>query len=92
VEDEEGEVVYVPVLGSAYTRRLSDYHRLDLRASRRWQLRSGALVFFADIQNLYDRENAAGFDYEIDEEAGTLDPNPEHWPGFLPSLGVTYEF
>ncbi len=92
VTDEEGEIVYVPVLGAPYSDRLPDYHRLDLRASRRWTLGSGLLVLFLDVQNVYDRENVAGFDFEIDEEAGTLDPNAEDWPGILPSLGVSYEF
>ncbi|MGH9464715.1 MAG: TonB-dependent receptor plug domain-containing protein, partial [Thermoanaerobaculia bacterium] len=92
VTDEDGEVEYVPVLGPSYSERLGDYHRLDLRASRRWRPRSGVLTLFLDVQNLYDRQNAAGFDYEIDEEAGTIDPDPEAWTGILPSLGVTYEF
>ncbi len=92
VVDEEGEITYVPVLGAPYSERLPDYHRLDLRASRRWERAHGTFVLYLDVQNVYDRQNAAGFDFEIDEEAGTVNPDPEHWPGFLPSLGVSYEF
>ncbi|MCH7664757.1 MAG: TonB-dependent receptor [Acidobacteria bacterium] len=96
-EDEEGEplepqIVFVPVLGEPFGARLSNYHRLDLRASRRWHRGSGLLTFFVDIQNLYDRKNLAGFDYEIDGEEGILIPNPERWGGFFPSLGIRWEF
>ncbi len=91
-EDEEGEVEFVPVLGAINSRRLPDYHRLDLRASRRWQLRSMSVDFFVDAQNLYDRNNPAGFDFEIDEEAGTIAASSEAWVGFLPSAGISIEF
>ncbi len=93
VDPNEGtEIVFIPVLGEPFSNRLSAYHRLDLRASRRWNLRSGRVTVFADIQNVYDRKNSAGFDHEIDEENGTLVPNPELWNGFFPSLGIRWEF
>ncbi|MFQ5526204.1 MAG: TonB-dependent receptor domain-containing protein [Thermoanaerobaculia bacterium] len=90
--EDDSETMFVPVLGEPFGSRLSDYHRLDLRVSRRWNLRSGRLTLFADIQNVYNRKNAAGFDYEIDEDDGTLIPNPETWQGFFPSLGLRWEF
>ena len=92
VEDEEGEIEFVPVLGRLNSERLSSYHRLDLRASRRWRLRSVSIDFFVDVQNVYDRKNAAGFDFEIDDEDGTVIADPEQWPGFLPSAGISFEF
>jgi outer membrane receptor protein involved in Fe transport len=92
VEDEEGEIEFVPVLGPLNDERLPDYHRLDVRASRRWKLRPLSLVFFVDVQNLYNRRNIAGFDYEVDEEEGVLVTNSEGWPGFLPSFGINLEF
>ncbi len=90
--DEDGEAVFVPVAGRRNSTRLPDYHRLDLRASRTWTLRTGTLGFFVDVQNAYDRGNVAGFDFMIDEELGTLMPNPEQWAGILPSLGLSFEF
>ncbi|HYN21151.1 MAG TPA: TonB-dependent receptor [Thermoanaerobaculia bacterium] len=92
IEDEEGEVEFVPVLGRLNSVRLPDYHRLDLRASRRWQVRSVAVDFFVDVQNVYNRRNRSGFDYEIDDEEGRLVVNTEEWPGFLPSAGISFEF
>ena len=82
----------MPVTGPRFSARLPAYHRLDLRASRPWQLRAGTLVFFVDVQNAYDRGNVAGFDFMIDEETGTLAPNPEQWAGILPSMGLSFEF
>ena len=85
--DEDGEVV--PVLGKLNSERLPSYHRLDLRASRDWRLRSSRLTFFVDLQNVYNRENVAGFDLEVDEDS--IVAEPETWPGFFPSLGITWE-
>jgi outer membrane receptor protein involved in Fe transport len=92
VEDEEGETRFIPVLGPLNSDRLGSYHRLDLRASREWQRRGGRFVFFVDLQNLYNRENPAGVDLEVDEEAGRLIKEPEAWPGLFPSVGITWEF
>jgi outer membrane receptor for ferrienterochelin and colicin len=91
-EGDEGEVVFVPVLGRPYARRLPDYHRLDLRASRRWSAGSAQLTFFVDVQNAYDRRNVAGFDFEIDEEEGLVVANPEEWAPIIPSAGLRVTF
>ena len=92
VEDEEGELEPGPALGPLYSERLESYHRLDLRASRAWQRSWGRLVFFLDLQNVYNRKNLAGFDVQFDEEDGVLKVEEERWPGFLPSLGIRWEF
>jgi len=85
--DEDGEVI--PVLGKLNSERLPSYHRMDLRASRDWQLRSSRLTFFVDLQNVYDRGNLAGFDLQVDEDG--IVAEPETWPGFFPSIGITWE-
>lgn len=90
--DDEGEPELVPVLGPIYSERLPSYHRLDLRASREWQKRTGRLTFFLDLQNVYDRRNVAGFDVSFDDESGELGLIPEGWPGIFPSIGVSWEF
>lgn len=90
--DEPEESELVGVFGPLNSRRLPIYHRLDLRASRSRELRSGRLTFFVDVQNLYNRRNLAGFDLSLDEEAGTIELVPERWPGIFPSLGITWEF
>ncbi|HUP43257.1 MAG TPA: TonB-dependent receptor [Thermoanaerobaculia bacterium] len=91
-EPEEPEPDLVAVFGRLNSERLPDYHRLDLRASRTWSLRAGRLTFFVDVQNLYDRQNLAGFDLALDEEAGTVELEEESWNGLFPSLGLLLEF
>lgn len=91
-EDPEEEPELAAVFGPLNSERLPSYHRLDLRASRRWDLRSGGLTFFVDVQNVYNRRNLAGFDVHLDEEAGVVELEEENWPGFFPSVGITWEF
>jgi hypothetical protein len=78
-------------LGRLHSRRLPTYHRLDVRLARRWPLGRSALLLFLDVQNLYDRENLAGFDPDVDLEEGTVALDPEPWPGIVPSFGITWE-
>ena len=95
--DDEGELEAVAVLGPFNSTRLPDYHRMDLRASREWQTRRGTLGFFLEIQNLYDRQNVAGFDPDFEVVEGP-DGEPrvlidrEIWGRFLPSFGITWQF
>lgn len=90
-EDEDGEIELVPVLGRLNSERLPDYHRLDLRLSRKWQVDRGRLTLFLDVQNLYHRRNVAGFDLDLDEEAGQIIAREEDWPGFFASAGISWE-
>ncbi len=87
-DDEEEPVV--GVFGELASRRFPPYHRLDLRLSRRWSSRWGAFTFFFDVQNAYNRHNLAGFDVTIEDD-GTLGFDGEHWPGIVPSLGLTWQ-
>jgi hypothetical protein len=91
-EDPEEEPELVAVFGRLNSERLPPYHRLDLRASRRWDLRSGGLTFFVDVQNVYNRRNLAGFDVHLDEDAGVVNLEAERWPGLFPSAGITWDF
>lgn len=89
--DEEGPELGL-VFGALRSERLPDYHRLDLRASRAWELRRSTLRFFLDVQNVYDRQNVGGFDPDFDEEQGSAELDPEPWPGIIPSFGLVWEF
>jgi outer membrane receptor protein involved in Fe transport len=91
-EEPEEEPELVAVFGPLRSRRLPDYHRLDLRASRTWTRGSGRITFFIDIQNLYDRANPAGFDVSLEEDEGVVLLESEDWPGIFPSLGIQWEF
>jgi hypothetical protein len=90
----EDEAEWLLIVGQLNSERLAPYHRLDLRLSRSWQLRRGRVRAYLDVQNLYDRENVAGFDLEVDEEleGPVLTKAPERWAGIFPSFGIVWDF
>ncbi len=99
VAGPDGGTTIRPVYGPLYEEQLADYHRLDLRAGRTVELKKrGMIEFFIDVQNLYDRANAAG--YEVDERRFEVTPGGEviytpkedSWLGIIPSFGVRWRF
>lgn len=95
---EDGEPIAVPVIGELRSDRLDDYHRLDVRASRRFALRRSVLELFIDVQNLYNQKNDAGFEVDggnflVDDQGRAVyQPTPEEWLGILPSFGISWAF
>jgi len=77
--------------------RLPAYHRLDLRATRAFQLRGGTLEIYADLFNVYNRTNRASLGYGAHylggENVETIrtDQGEELLP-FLPMVGLRYRF
>lgn len=94
----DGEPIAVPVIGDLRSVRLGDYHRLDVRASRRFAFQRGVWELFIDVQNLYNRRNDAGFEidafsFQIDDQGNAVfQPTPETWFGVLPSFGISWKF
>jgi hypothetical protein len=94
----DGEPIAVPVIGDLRSVRLDDYHRLDVRASRRFVFRGGVWELYIDVQNLYNRRNDAGFEVDgnnflVDDQGNAVyRPTPEEWLGVLPSFGVSWTF
>lgn len=77
--------------GPLRSQRFPDYHRLDLRASRRWLSRRGSFTLYFDVQNLLDRRNLAGYGLTLDDdEQPALEA--EYWPEIVPSAGLVWEF
>lgn len=99
VAGPDGTIGIEPVLGDLRAERLDDYHRLDVRVSRFVEFASGnSLEFFVDVQNVYVRENVAGF--LVDDRNFTLLPSgeveyleitEETFP-VVPSFGVGFSF
>jgi hypothetical protein len=89
-----GRRLLVSANGPAYGLRLPDYHRLDLRATRRFALKKGELRAYVDLFNAYDRLNYLGYDHKV-TVSGTqvtdVKEAREQLP-FLPSFGVSWEF
>jgi len=87
-------------LGDFYAERLDDYQRMDMRVSRTTQVgRKGQLTIFLDVQNLFNRENERGKDFDGDNTWTQLpDGNwaityeTTYWLQIMPSFGVMWKF
>jgi len=92
--DELGNVRVEPVLGPIRGDRLPEYHRLDLRLGRGWDVRGGRLSAFLDLQNVYGRHNVRGYEafrFGLDDRGEPeVFADSVSWGGFLPSFGVRW--
>lgn len=89
-----GRRVVVAANGPVYGLRLPDYHRLDLRATRRFKTKRGEVRAYVDIFNAYDRTNLLGYDHRVTVSGARVSDvkeSREQLP-FLPSVGVSWEF
>ena len=89
-----GRRVLVSANGPVYGLRLPDYHRLDLRVTRRVKLSKGDLRVFLDVFNAYDRTNLVGYQHSV-TVTGTVVTDarkPREQLPLLPSAGVAWEF
>ncbi|RPI18396.1 MAG: TonB-dependent receptor [Ignavibacteriae bacterium] len=64
------------------------YHRLDIRAEKKWNFSKWALTTYIDIQNIYNRKNI--FEYRWDKFKREIVKNENL--GILPTIGVSAEF
>ena len=89
-----GRRVTVAANGPIYGEQLPDYHRLDLRGTRRFQLRRSELRVFVDVFNAYDRVNVIGYDHRVTvsgSEVSVTRKARDQLP-LLPSVGVEWAF
>nr|WKN36143.1 TonB-dependent receptor [Tunicatimonas sp. TK19036] len=78
------------------------YHRLDLRANRRFTLQKGSITAYLHLINAYNRQNLKKFDLDTrnDNDELSIDKNGnyvpfednKYWLGFLPVFGFRWEF
>ena len=95
LETIDGETAIVPELGPLNGERLPDYHRLDLRISRNWQLTRTEVEFYLMIQNALGRRNLRGYQPQLElGPDGTVDVElePETWGGVIPTFGLRWRF
>jgi hypothetical protein len=96
VEEPGGVTAVEPVPGPRNGARFPAYHRLDARASRHFRLGKGRLTVFAEVTNLYDRDNVCCVeDLTFEPQAdGSLRAEREDglWLQRVPTLGVAWEF
>jgi TonB family protein len=55
-----------PIPGAVNSSRLPAFHQLDVRIDKRWIYQSWMLNAYLDIQNIYNRANAEGPNYNFD--------------------------
>ena len=89
-----GRRFLVSTNGPMYGLRLPDYHRLDLRATRRYKVKRGEVRVFIDLFNAYDHVNLMGYDHNVSVSGTQVTDRkePREQLPFLPSIGVSWEF
>lgn len=88
-----GRRLLVSANGPIYGVRLPDYHRLDLRVTRRFALQRSELRVFLDVFNAYDRTNLVGFNHNVTvsgTQVTVVRKAREQLP-LLPSVGISWE-
>ena len=72
---------------------------IDMRLSRRFDVRRGSLLAFIEISNISNRSNECCLDWDLlDEESGgeedvvELERGVELWMPLLPAIGILWEF
>jgi len=69
--------------------RLPSVHALDLRVDRRWSFTNWNLIAFIDVQNVYNRKNTQGYQWDFRNRVPKATGNSI---GILPAIGVSAEF
>jgi hypothetical protein len=86
----------VIVAGERNAARLGNYLRLDLRASRSVEMRSGRFSYYLEVTNLLNRENPCcveSYQLETNRNGFTwLNLQQSNWLPMLPSFGFQFEF
>ncbi len=93
ITDEKGATAYVIKPEAVYGTRLPDYHRLDVRATRRVRTGRGDLRLFFELSNLTNHQNVFGYDYYRELDAtGRMALRRDVETGFIivPSLGLSW--
>ncbi|MET0072796.1 MAG: TonB-dependent receptor [Candidatus Thiodiazotropha lotti] len=84
-EDTMRDDRYRPVYGDINSERMPNYHRLDLRLSRRFSDNTAAYV---ELINAYGKKNVSGYEYNADYS----DRDPIYQLPMLISFGVRSSF
>jgi len=71
--------------------RHAQFHTLDARVSRTFDVRRGDLTAYLELTNLFDRENPCCTEYSLNTD-GTLGSRERDWLPILPSLGFLWRF
>lgn len=78
---------------SLNAQRLTDYHSLNLRLTRRFDFRGGELKLFTELINIYDHDNVFGYRFNTDDTFGghwTINRESLAWLPFVASVGISW--
>lgn len=79
---------YIGVTGAANSARSGAFHQLDLRIDKRWIFDGWMLGAYLDLQNVYNRTNEDGVEYNYDYTTS----NGSAGLPLIPVLGLRGEF
>jgi outer membrane receptor for ferrienterochelin and colicin len=89
-----GGNVYTDKIGPYMGSKFPDYHRLDVRATRNFNTSIGKFSIFAELINLYSRDNIRSIEYRnpVYPPNGLAYYNTRefYWLPFLPSIGISW--
>ncbi len=75
--------------------RYDDFHRLDLRLARHFDLAAGPLEAYLEVTNLYNARNPCCLEYTAEPQADgslVLERETGYWLPLVPSLGILWSF
>ena len=75
--------------------RHGTYASVDVRVSRRFDVKRGSLLAFVEISNLLNRRNECCLDWDIEEGPDgedVLERGKDFWMPLLPAIGILWEF
>jgi TonB family protein len=78
---------YQPIFGPVYSGRLGSFNQLDIRFDKTWTYDKWKLSLYLDIQNVYNRSNPEGVQYNFD----FTQKQPQAGLPFLPVFGLRGE-
>lgn len=62
--DTDNPDLFNPIYADLNSKRLPDYHRLDVRADRSFKYDNWQMDLYFEVLNLYGQENVVGYDYK----------------------------
>ncbi len=93
--DEDGEPEFVAVPGPRNAEEHPTFSSIDLRLSRRFDVKRGSLLAFVEVSNIVNRDNPCCRDWDLEDgpDGGeVLEYTHDYWLPLLPAIGVLWEF
>jgi hypothetical protein len=93
--DDDGEPQFKAVPGARNAEQYPTFTSLDLRLSRRFDVKRGTLLAFIEVSNVLNRDNVCCRDWDLEEDDDGnefLDYSHDYWMPLLPAIGVLWEF